>query len=97
MTISISGTHRVGTLDAPFQDLIDCFGEPDCYGSPDGKTQVEWRRKVDGNVFAIYDYRSSNHFTDNTQWSVGGYNYDAMMTVGRLMENYALAMENLAS
>ena len=93
MTININGTSRQSTLEINYDALVAVFGEPDVFGSPDGKTQVEWRRQSpDGTVFSIYDYKAQTHYSENTVWNVGGYNYDASLAVGRLIEECIAAI-----
>ena len=87
MTININGTSRQSALEMSYDGLVAVFGEPDVFGSADGKTQVEWRRQTpEGTVFSIYDYKAQTHYTENTFWNVGGYDFDASLAAGRLIE-----------
>ena len=61
----LDGTHRVGTLEAPEEELIALFGPPD-ERYTGGKTSTEWHLKFGDTVATIYDYKGR-------RWSIGGH------------------------
>ena len=74
---SIQGTGFCGNInDVNYTQLVNVLGEPTHPNeSPDGKTQKQWVIKFNGNVYAIYDWKTYDpHFTVNelTTWRVGG-------------------------
>ena len=64
----LDGTHRVGTLQAPEEELIALFGPPDYHTvlQEGGKTSTEWHLKFGDTVATIYDYKGQ-------RWSIGGH------------------------
>jgi len=60
----ISGTHRVGTIEATYSYLLSVLGEPHFTADDffDGKTTAEWVLTINsgeyaGSVVTIYDYK----------------------------------------
>jgi len=56
-----------------YQSLVKVFGEPNEHGYGDGKVTVEWRGKIDGELFTIYDWKTNILAEDNTNWNIGGH------------------------
>lgn len=72
--IKISGTHYQGDLEAKFEDLKKCFGEP-LEASADGKVQNEWIFEFeDGSIGSIYDWKQNGEYTEQPyNWNIGGH------------------------
>ena len=67
---SLSGYMPAGTY---YKDLVRVFGEPQAGRSGDGKIQVEWYGHINGQVFTIYDYKTSVIPRDNLDWHIGSH------------------------
>jgi len=72
---NIYGTALMGYMPAGtyYKDLVRVFGEPQSGRSPDGKIQVEWYGHINGQVFTIYDYKTSVIPKDNIDWHIGSH------------------------
>ena len=74
-----SGTYKVGTINATYNQLVQTLGEPTYpEQSGDGKVQVEWVVEYKGEVFTIYDWKTYDRdFTQNGLkiFHVGGKSY----------------------
>ena len=70
----IVGTSFVGEFPkgTKYTDIVEVFGEPSYI--KDDKVKVEWRGRIDGMIFTIYDYKSDVEPEHNTDWHIGGYN-----------------------
>lgn len=70
----IIGTGFQGYLPegTRYKEIIRAFGEPQRAGTEDGKIKVQWRGKINGLVFTIYDYKSDLTPGQNTDWHIGG-------------------------
>jgi hypothetical protein len=70
----ISFTFRIGYMPdgTKYDDLVKVFGEPDTDFESDSKIKAEWRGKINGEVFTIYDYDSTVPVEDVTRWHIGG-------------------------
>jgi hypothetical protein len=53
-----------------YSEWVALFGEPNVGPSMDGKTQVEWWFKLDGELVAIWDYKEDVAPEQVTHWSV---------------------------
>lgn len=83
---SSSGTCLQGELTASYEDLVDCFGEPQyTETSGDGKVDVEWNLTITEPDFneehsvTIYnwkDYDGGLECKTNPryEWHIGGHN-----------------------
>lgn len=82
------GSHLQGRLTGySYEQLVRSFGEPTFSGpSEDGKTTVEWHIEFEMEDEAvkiygcskfvkatIYDYKSDVDASENTRWSIGGW------------------------
>ena len=94
---AISFTFRVGQVDASFDQLVRCFGEPHDEG--DGyKTDVEWLLQFeDGTVATIYNWKDGPNYLGAagtpvdriTHWHIGGRDVRASRAVRRALEKCA--------
>ena len=85
----ITNTHKQGTLKASYTDLVNTFGSPNIKRGEATleKTQVEFHIEfVDGTVATIYDWKSEYPAILNDTWTIGGFNYDAVMQVKQEMQ-----------
>ena len=57
-----------------YQSLVKVFGEPNEHGYGDGKVTVEWRGKIDGELFTIYDWKEYRPISQSEiiGWHIGG-------------------------
>ena len=90
-----SGSHYVGVVKTSFWELVDCFGEPTIESGYD-KTTKEWIlaftvKDDDGfediKVATIYDWKEVETPFGDYEWHVGGFSYDALELVERVIEN----------
>jgi hypothetical protein len=72
--VSRDGTGLQGYLPegTRYEDVIRVFGKPQFDQSLDGKIKAEWVGRINGIVFAIYDYKSRLDPERNTDWHIGG-------------------------
>ena len=84
----VSGTHRIGTIEATYSYLLGVLGEPHFTADDymDGKTTAEWvltiqSGKYAGQVVTIYDYKlydcdlgvdDIKDYDGVFDWSLGG-------------------------
>ena len=74
------GGSYMAAIEAPYQDIVDFFGEPT--SGDNFKTEAEWRVVIAGDqVVTIYNYKSSKSYNpknpdikDVTVWHIGGKN-----------------------
>ena len=75
-----NGTHLVGTVNTTYDELVQCFGEPDLYNGD--KTNVEWCLEfADGTVATIYDWKMPEVPYGYYDWHIGGKSYLAVERV----------------
>jgi hypothetical protein len=74
-----TGTHLKGYVNATYNQLVDILGHPTFpEESGDGKIQVEWVVKFEGEIFTIYDWKIyDRNYTENNlgKFNVGGKHY----------------------
>ena len=82
------GSYRLGQLeDTDFATIVKSFGEPTITDvSADEKVTCEWNltfEMEDGRFIqaTIYDYKSDVDFSENTRWSIGGFDERAVFCV----------------
>ncbi len=86
-----------GNIETSYSVLVNCFGEPNSDG--DGyKVQKEWMIKFyDGTYATIYDWKEGDsyngegqgtHYTDVTDWHIGGMSQKSVSSVHAAMEAY---------
>ena len=82
--ISIGGTSLQGYVNPTYARLVEVFGEPMRFA--DDKVQVEWNFTIDGQVGAIYDWKSGGRRPETvTEWHVGGTSPAIVAAVRRLL------------
>ena len=79
--LNIDNTGSCGSFPAGtrYSDLVKVFGEPDVL-SDGWKMDVEWRGKINGKVFTIYNYKTGKNYLGEkglpvegiTDWHIGG-------------------------
>jgi len=97
LTDSFESSCLQGSIDTSYADLVACFGEPNCNGD-DYKVQKEWMIKFeDGTYATIYDWKEGDnyngegqgtHYTDVTDWHIGGMSQQSVARVYAAMEQY---------
>lgn len=85
--IKLTGSCYQGDLEANFEDLKKCFGEP-LEGSADGKVQNEWIFEFeDGSIGSIYDWKQNGEFAQQPYtWNIGGHFKNVVPKVQRAYE-----------
>lgn len=97
LTDSFESSCLQGAIDTSYADLVACFGQPNCNGD-DYKVQKEWMIKFeDGTYATIYDWKEGDnycgkgqgtHYTNVTDWHIGGMSYDSVIAVEQAMSEY---------
>lgn len=82
-----NGTSYRGAIKMDYQSLEDALGKPEI-GSGDGKVQASWTlSNKEGQVVTVYDYKQSDkHYTEITEWHVGGKHVTAKQALEMLDE-----------
>ena len=77
-TDKVNGTSLTGYLnnEPSYNQLVGVLGEPTYIGeSGDGKVNIEWVVEYKGEVFTIYDWKTSFNYHNSDmsyRWHVGG-------------------------
>lgn len=82
ITTGLSGTSNQGKMTVSYHSLVEVFGHPNG-GPEDGKVQVQWGLKFDGDIVAtIYDWKKNGQPVEQiTSWNIGGKSMQAMREV----------------
>ena len=90
-----NGSCLQGYIDESYDRLVEVFGEPNSDGD-EYKVQKEWVIEfADGTIATIYDYKEGDayngegqgkHYTQVTDWHVGGRNQRAVMLVSEALD-----------
>lgn len=85
--VDVKLTYLQGMLQCDYHILCNVFGNPQ---KGNGYyTQVEWHcHTEDGVVFTIYDWREDCQPQSVYQWCIGGFDYRAVQTVNKIIEEY---------
>lgn len=71
------GSGLQGHIHATYGELLETFGNPDLFES--GKIRAEWVVVfADGVLATIYDFKSPNDLRDQVEWSVCGFQNEAL-------------------
>jgi hypothetical protein len=103
--LEVIGTHGQGTIDATFEELKHCFGNP--RGSHDDhKCDAEWNIKFgSGNlveIATIYNWKNGMNYCgaerglrlcQMTSFSVGGFSKNALRLVESVVHDHQLEKE----
>ena len=86
------GTYLRGHIKAPYEKLLEVFGEPHLKNGDDLKTDVEWAFKfADGTVATLYNWKNGKNYCGDEglylhemyEWNVGG---NSKKAVSKLLE-----------
>lgn len=78
-------TELVGLIDISYKELVEKLGEPIL---SEGKRTAQWDVffKDADTIATVYDYYSDKHYTNNTDWHIGGRStvkhYHSLQAVG---------------
>ena len=83
----VNGSSYQGQVLATFEQLVETFGKPEI--DEEGyKVRVEWMLQFeDGTIATIYDWKEECHYTDVTDWHIGGFNKTAVALVTDKLES----------
>ena len=90
-TIKTVGTCFQGTVKTTFNELVKVFGEPTFTdASPYEKVNAEWTveaKDKDKTVFTIYNWKDGYIPTDEYDWHIGGYDFNAFSVATDILDN----------
>jgi hypothetical protein len=70
--IDTSETFYIDTLDFSSEQIIEKIGQPFETGQEDDEHTFEWKLKVNGNVYTIYDWDEKDMPLQDKTWHLGG-------------------------
>jgi hypothetical protein len=79
LDVGVTGSLK-GYIFASYSDLIKVLGQPTFEGGPENKINYEWNVNYKGEIFSIYDWKTSpewSKFKEDYRWHVGAENSTA--------------------
>ena len=90
-SIKTVGTCFQGTVKTTFDKIVEVFGVPTFTdASPYEKVNAEWSVKAkdkDNTVFTIYNWKDGFIPTDEYEWHIGGFDYNAYCVATDILDN----------
>lgn len=90
-SIKTVGTCFQGTVKTTFDKIVEVFGVPTFTdASPYEKVNAEWTvqaKDKDNTVFTIYNWKDGFIPTDEYDWHIGGYDFNAFSVATDILDN----------
>ena len=89
--VNINMTSLKGYVKTTYAKLVETFGEPTMTdASPYEKVNAEWTVKAkdkDNTVFTIYNWKDGFIPTDEYEWHIGGFDFNAYCVATDILDN----------
>ena len=90
-TINTIGTSFQGTVKTTYDNLVEVFGEPTAMdASPYEKVNAEWSveaKDEDNTDFTIYNWKDGYVPTEEYDWHIGGFDFNAYCVATDILDN----------
>ena len=96
--VNICGTSYQGVINTTYDEIVEKFGEPTMTdASPYEKVNAQWALEFDvptedgddfdTHIVTIYNWKMGYIPTDKYEWHIGGFDFEAVDLVQKVLDN----------